>query len=284
MKKNLLAASGLLICGVMLFHSCQKENPVTPGNTSYGNSSLRSGAPDPWTFGDIHNNTMNYVLGQVDGVPFATHEDANNAAYLHLSTYFSANHPEFDLATIDIHGGLAYKDEHINSVTFPTVNFVTLAQQQINNLQSEGLIAPSESQIIMNLFTSIEASRVNGSGASGVELALQAARQQWDAQHYNSDEQEGFLSAAVIAVGTGSVAYWQTQTQIRDTPDGPGPALAIPFWVGCDVVGALAGGGSSMYSQRNNASYDWGEIGGQALIWGASSSLLGSSRFRAFFN
>ncbi len=29
--------------------------------------------------------------------------------------------------------------------------------------------------------------------------------------------------------------------------------------------------------------FDWWEIGGQAVIWGASSSLLGSRGFNSFF-
>lgn len=284
MKKNILAASGLLICGAVLIYSCQKEKTITPaGNPSGHTFALREGAPDPWRSGDMHNNTMTYVLNQVDGVPFASHEDANAAATLHIGNYFAANYAAYEMHQANINGGIMFKDEHINSATFPAINYVALAQDQLAPLQSSGQITPVESQIIMNLFNAIEAARFNGSGAAGVELALQEARQQWESQHFNVDEQEGFLSAAVISVGNGSVAFWQTQVNVMDPPGGPGAEM-IPFWVGCDVVGALAGGGSSMYSQRNNASYDWYEIGGQAVIWGASSSLLGSSRFRAFFD
>lgn len=59
--------------------------------------------------------------------------------------------------------------------------------------------------------------------------------------------------------------------------------LAIPLWVGLDVVGAIARGGSSMWSQRNNSRYDWAEIGGQALIWGVAGSITGSGRFLRLF-
>ncbi len=51
---------------------------------------------------------------------------------------------------------------------------------------------------------------------------------------------------------------------------------AVAQWVVADVIGAAAGAGSSMWSQRNKTDWDWWEIGGQALIWGGSSSLLGS--------
>lgn len=50
---------------------------------------------------------------------------------------------------------------------------------------------------------------------------------------------------------------------------------ALAPWVIADVIGGIAGGGSSMWSQRNNSKWDWWDIGGQTLIWGASSSLVG---------
>jgi hypothetical protein len=50
---------------------------------------------------------------------------------------------------------------------------------------------------------------------------------------------------------------------------------ALAPWVIADVIGGIAGGGSSMWSQRNNSKWDWWDIGGQTLIRGASSSLVG---------
>jgi hypothetical protein len=49
--------------------------------------------------------------------------------------------------------------------------------------------------------------------------------------------------------------------------------LLLPPWAWGGIIGAGAGALSSLWSQRKSASTDWAEVGGQALIWGASGSL-----------
>ena len=85
-----------------------------------------------------------------------------------------------------------------------------------------------------------------------------------------------------IEVGQNSYYYWLDDAKIfgKQTPI----AIAIPLWVGADVVGALFGGCDSMWSQRNNAHFDWTDIGGHALIRGVTASVLCCSRFLKLFH
>lgn len=84
-----------------------------------------------------------------------------------------------------------------------------------------------------------------------------------------------------IEIAQNSYYYWLDDA-ITTKPT-LGTNALLPLWVGMDVVGALAGGGSSMWSQRNNKKFDWYEIGGQTLIWGVAGSITGSSRFLKLF-
>ena len=71
-------------------------------------------------------------------------------------------------------------------------------------------------------------------------------------------------------VAKSSRTYWAESW--RNDPDSR-KQLLLPPWAWGDIIGAGAGALSSLWSQRNNAKKDWAEVGGQALIWGASGSL-----------
>jgi hypothetical protein len=92
------------------------------------------------------------------------------------------------------------------------------------------------------------------------------------------------MIAYSIEVAQNSYYYWTEDIGLNKVPNKQSKALlAVPLWVGLDCVEALAGGGSSMWSQRNNAHFDWYEIGRQTLIWGVAGSITGSIKFLKLF-
>jgi hypothetical protein len=273
MKKRFFKASALLICSMVMVYGCKKEDvdfSQTPSHTA----ASREGAPDPWTIGSQHNELLAYLVAQMSDVNSATHAAANAAAAQHMLS-FATERYGYAITPAQSTAAVAFHDDCYSSQDFYSFSSIAMVQPHLNNLVNEGLMPASERQIILNMFAALESARTNG-GATAASAAIAQARAQWEAQGFKAENQEGFVSAAAISTAEGSLAYWQNFPDVYQPPTGSG-ADALAAWVVADAIGAATGAASELYNQRNNAEIDWGGVGGQALIWGAGTSLCGAA-------
>lgn len=139
------------------------------------------------------------------------------------------------------------------------------------------IISEKENQILLQTLQIIEETDKLGDYSNFLPQ-LQKIKNNWLSSSFKIEEGEGRVSSYMISVAENSYNFWTS------TPNGRvSGSLAVPLWVGLDAVGALAGAGSSLWSQRNNQDTDWWEVGGQAVIWGAAGSIPGTRAFSKIF-
>jgi hypothetical protein len=96
---------------------------------------------------------------------------------------------------------------------------------------------------------------------SDFSIHLNDLKDQWKQANFDTTKNEGYISGLTPAVAENSYNYWADQGITAN-----GRTQAVPLWIGLDAVGALAGAGGSLWSQRKSEKVDWWEVGVQALI------------------
>ncbi len=160
-----------------------------------------------------------------------------------------------------------------DNVSVKKIRFGDLFEQIIKG--KEKAIEPIEVDLLRELF-------LNGQGISDqnydvanklVELG-ESTKLKWESKFSANNVTtigQGYFSALVISVFIGSSVYWknyffQNNQNISD----------LPAWIVADGFGALGGAlGSAWgdYASGNNT--NWVNLGGQAVIWGATASGVG---------
>ena len=148
-------------------------------------------------------------------------------------------------------------------------------QNLINLIDQKDLVSNLESELLNEFLYEVNHAD-STKNYSNFKNYLASLKLKINNSNFDYSKGDGVLINYVVYLTEYSVNYWSEKSIQAGK-------RALPLWVGADAVGAVAGGGSSMWSQRNNKNFDWWEIGGQAVIWGASSSLLGSRGFNSFF-
>ncbi len=224
--------------------------------------------------GRKHNEILEQVSTQI------TIEDEDEIEELtikeaHLiNRYLTSNNLTFksvntiDIATSTNNTYIAHK-----SIAARTQTIAEKLRDQINDLNKENLITSTESILLEKLITLIEDADTNGD-YSDFKVRLNDLQDQWASANFSTSKNEGYISGLTLAVAENSYNYWTNENTVAN-----GKTQAVPLWVGLDAVGALAGAGGSLWSQRNNEKVDWWEVGGQALIWGAAGSIPGTRAF-----
>jgi|GEM_PF-3259789 len=269
------AVIALLFAGAL--GSCQKSDINAPASPAQPALPAAIDNIDPWAIGDQHNAMMNHLIAQMDGVENQTTEEADLLAGMVGMSFVTQNYPQYNATQDQMDWALAFKNSLYNESNFHSIPVTGILQAHLGPLEQEGLLSPGEYQILTTMFTGLEAARDNGEGVPQLSLIIQQAEQAWYAHGYNPALHQGFVSACAISVAKKSLNFWENYPDIVPPPSGD-EIVAIPPWVIIDGIGAAAGAGASLWSQRNNPDTDWGDVGGQALIGGAGASLGGSSK------
>ena len=148
-------------------------------------------------------------------------------------------------------------------------------------LEKENIITSKESNFIKHTLQEMEKIE-NSREYNEYPMLFEELAQKYNSLNFETSEKEGMVSAIILAVGKNSYIYWNEIFPIEH--DGSQyTTTALPIWVGLDALGAGAAAVSSLWSQRNNHSVDWAEVGGQALIWGVGSSIPATRPFTKIF-
>lgn len=187
---------------------------------------------DPWLAGPYHNMVIADIHPHMLAGEYPTMQDFEAALPQLVYNYVQANIPDYSSVTIaTMTEAITANNEFFGPDPF-TAPIVANTEQLLMEAENEGMLAPNERQILVTMYSSIEAARWHGpAGEQEMEQALALAHQQWNAQGYNLSADEGMISALSISVAESSFQFWKDSPVARDPQTN---ALAIP------VLGVLA--------------------------------------------
>jgi ABC-type uncharacterized transport system substrate-binding protein len=280
MKNHKIKISAIFILIILTIIACSKaeENESSLSNNEitakeigkYHNISLKR----------IEDRLQKLIDKQTSSRVLYSREYLDNIESDEIQNFVSETEPELGITEAEILDAVTITNNSVEAT--PDVasrNLIRIndTKTKLNDLVNDNKMTSSEKNLIFELLDLTYYCDSTGD-YTNFQSKLDEIRTEKNSIQWTSDN--GKMIDYGIEVGQNSYYYWLGDANMSGKQ---AKVLLVPLWVGLDVVGALAGGGSSMWSQRNNRSYDWAEIGGQSLIWGVAGSITGSGRFLRLF-
>jgi hypothetical protein len=302
MKKIRTILALTLISNSLFLVSCSDQE--TPEVNNRSNTKVFVSGLDSNQVGEFHNGILEYIetnwdeslvdendfvasisLQQADMMKDYMEKDVFTSSKITIndeSVYYEAASTINEMCRKELEHNFGSKSS--DAYEMQPIIFKKLKEKNlelITDLSNEGLVTAKEKDFLVNALDEFDAIETNRN-YSDYPALISNLRKAYDEQDFDADKHEGVLSSILIDVAGHSHDYWTITFPVVN-PNPGYQTFAVPLWVAADAVGALAGAGSSLWSQRNKKDTDWWDVGGQAVIWGASTSLLSSPRFTGLF-
>jgi hypothetical protein len=264
---------------IALTFSCNKSE--ISKKTEHGDVSAEIAASIPLT-PDLIGNYHNKIITYIDNEIIVDSKDSLSEIDSKCITAFIQFNSQYSLGLNDALIKSSYtqcRNELYNTQNYSSLDFPSLYTQRTQGLLAvPDALSEAESDILMSLFTDIEASKKlsKDNAYQKIKKSIYNAKKSIERLGLDDKNNQGFISGLTISVASNSLELWYNYE--FTTPN------SLPVWVGLDALGALAGSAGSLIGDyMNGNNLNWGNAGMQGLVWGVTASIPSTRPFKKLF-
>ena len=236
----------------------------------------------PQQAGTLHNEILSYADSRMNPADPNSLEVVKAEAIRVLQTFTSPTVPSFTIGSEVSQVINQTCDGYSSGVTVFITNYINRSRNYLADASANNKLHPEEVELFNQLLDAISNNLTN---EENMMNAIENVKSALESANLNEANHEGYLTAITISVAENSSLFWANY----GSGGGGGHriktnkilSMLVPAWVAADAVGAAIGGLSSIWSDYSNGNdINWGNAGGQAVLWGAGASIPSTRWFK----